>query len=601
MEISKDNINEWHDGILEIVSAIRGSGLVIYGVGEYGKLTYDIFRLWGLAPLCFADDTDVYHINSVSLHTDIPILPLDEAARLYPDAVFIRADNHQYTKIPGLNEIVDTKTENLIRLGVCGKYTRFQPLRYKFLVLYAEKMGVGNFDDIIKMLEEVCIKEDQFDRNKINSVVFHSFVNVSGSLMFAQLCDGHPQLLNLPLILETSDRFECILAQVYLFRLRNLKGIPLVIEIMAQLAFLVKDCEKIDWFLDAEGNSVTENIQLPSVSLFNALYAQIKINSNLSFGDIFKSIFCAYANASGRVYNPNIKYYIFYHLHIWGFRGLYWRKFFEEVYYIDTIREPVRSTFSYIKTIASLCNNGTQYTKKSVNNTVLSDSLYWLNRHHDGFYHFLRLCDLDECEEGYIDIPTGLSVESSLKEKIDYLIDSTLNLITNCNIYFIKFEDLKQKLEETMRSLCKTLNIAFDPIMLETTANGNKIYESTKYTSNDIRTSPIDQNDMASMQSCDYSQYMNEYDVERTKIIFKEVANDFGYGEYPVKSLSQLSDDEKLALLQTPYKLQIDLAPENENLTGVLNGNNISSACVVTSIVRQLREKGKNYLIYPQN
>lgn len=81
MIISKDNMSEWHDEILEVVSAIRKTGFEIYGICEYGKLTYDIFRLWDLTPLCFTDDSDVYHTNGVSFHTDIAILPLDEAAR----------------------------------------------------------------------------------------------------------------------------------------------------------------------------------------------------------------------------------------------------------------------------------------------------------------------------------------------------------------------------------------------------------------------------------------------------------------------------------------------------------------------------------------
>ena len=149
-------------------------------------------------------------------------------------------------------------------------------------------------------------------------------------------------------------------------------------------------------------------------------------------------------------------------------------------------------------------NSGNLYDKDGVNNAILYDSFYWLNKCNDGYYHYLRLCNLDICEKGYIDIPTCLSVNSTLEEKIDYMTKEMLRFIKDINIYFVKFEDLKLKLKETMQSLCNILNIEFDPILLETTANGIKIYESTSYTSNDIRTGPIDQKDMSSMQNVDY-------------------------------------------------------------------------------------------------
>lgn len=591
--------NDWHNGILEIVSAVKEAGFVIYGVGEYGELTYDIFRLWNLTPLCFADDSDIYHTNGAAFKTDIPIRSLDEAVNTYPNAVFIRADSNQYSSIQGLGDIVNSKTEKLIKLGVCGRYTRFQPLRYKFLVLYASEMGIESFNDIEGILECVYVRQNQFDRYKMNAVIFQSFVNVSGSLMFAQLCDGHPQFLSLPLILETTDRLEIGLASAFLYRLRNLSGLSLAIEIMAQIPFLIKGCEKIDWFLDIDGNEITENIQLSSVSLFNALYAQVRPNKKLSFGDIFKAIHCAYANASGKIYNSEVKYYIFYHLHAWGFRGLYWRDFFEKVYYLNTIREPLRSSLSLIRMIISNCRNGDVYEKNSVNNAVLYAGCYWLNKHSDGSYHYLQLCSFDNCEKGYIDMPTCLLIESTLEEKIDYLSHAILDSMGDSTIYFLKFEDLKLSLNKTMHSLCKLLDIEFDPILLETTANGIKIYESTNYISNDLRTRAIDQKDMISMQSVDYKKYMSEYDMERIKIIFKEIANYFFYGEYSVKSISDLTNDEKMQLFDTPYKLQIDCDLKNESLTRFINAYNMASAVVVKNVVKRLREQNKNYLIKP--
>lgn len=590
----------WHDGILEIVSAAKKSGFVIYGTGAYGKLTYDIFRLWDLTPLCFADDSALYHTQGLPFETGIPVLSLDEAAARYPDAVFIRADNSQYAKIQGLSGIVETKTKNLIKLGLCGKYSRFQPLRYKFLLLYAAAAGVDKFDDIVKTLDGVCIRADQFDWRKINSVIFQSFVNVSGSFMFAQLCDGHPQILSLPLIIEAADRLEIGLASAYLFRLRRLNGLSLAIELMAQIAFLIKDCESIDWFLDAEGNSATENIQLPSIILFKALYAQVNSRDRFSFGDLFKAVHCAYANASGKTYNQNLKYYIYYHVHAFGLRGLYWRELFDEVYCINTIREPVRSTFSFIRRVISNYNLGIQYNQDQVDDIVLySTPFYWLNKHNDGFYHFLRFCNLDTCEKGYTDTPTRLALESTLEEKIGFMADAALDLIENSNVYFVKFEDLKLRLEETMRAMCETLHIEFDPILLETTANGVKIYESTKYISNERRTAPVDQNDKTSLLSPDYMKYMSEYDIERTKIIFKEVAHYLCYGEYPVKSFSDLTDGEKVKLFNEPYKLQIDCDPQNNHLSEYAYAHDMASAAIFKNVIRQLREKGKNYLISP--
>lgn len=590
----------WHNGLIEIVTAARESGFVIYGTGEYGKLAYDIFSLWNVKPFCFADDSDIYKHECVTIINDIPVITLEEAVKNYPDAVFISADDHQYKKVEGLNDAVTFKNDNLTKLGVCGKYSRFQAVRYKFLVLYAREKNLKTFDEIVEQLQSIDLGEDAFEGEQIDSVIFQSFVNVSGSLMFAQLCDGHPQILSLPLILGDAERFEIGLVTAFQNRLCNLSGLELAIEIMAQIPFLVKGCQKIEWFLDAAGNSVSAGIQLSAVSLFNKLYLQIRNMVSMSFGDIFKAIHCAYANASGKQKKAGLKYYIFYHLHAWGFRALYWKDFFKEVYYLDTIREPVRSAFSLLKEQLPVIESGYRVGEEGIDNGILYDSMYWLMKQKDGFYHHIYLSNDRNCKGGCIDVPTNLRADASVDAKIDYLVDFTLDAARQAYIYFIRFEDLKLRLEETMRSVCELLQIGFDPVMLETTANGNKIFESTQYTSSAGSASSVDQKDMRSLQPVDYSKYMNEYDIERTRMMFKRIAKYFGYGEYPGKDVSELSDTERTELLTVPCRLQSDYCPDNKYLTPFLVAYNLASSAVVTALVEDLKKQGKEYLIKPK-
>src|SRR5579872_963266 len=106
-------IETYKDHHLKLVEDRAGSYLsrtapVIFGAGQNGRMLASIMRKAGIEPAAFADDTPGKQGTAVD---DIPIWPVEIAARQYPDAAFVVSIFHP-------NHEFGTFAARLRRLGV---------------------------------------------------------------------------------------------------------------------------------------------------------------------------------------------------------------------------------------------------------------------------------------------------------------------------------------------------------------------------------------------------------------------------------------------------------------------------------------------------
>lgn len=232
-----------------------------------------------------------------------------------------------------------------------------------------------------------------------------------------------------------------------------------------------------------------ERIYISPAKFISALAGILMGKGCVSFATLFKAIFSAYHNTIGKQYIPGQPYWIFFETHLTDcntteYDGLLSPGDFNQFEHWVIIREPVQHVFSNLQLL---------YQRLVLEKT----------------YCLFRLEGLYDCFSGSLGI--GLENHAANQGK---------------TVKVIRFEDAKRQTYETMRAVCKWMEIEFDECMLETTINGIVVYFPSAVTD---KKKTISARDTTAVDRRDFSAHLNSYDVFRLNFAFQNVKRAYGY------------------------------------------------------------------------
>lgn len=335
----------------------------------------------------------------------------------------------------------------------------------------------------------------------------------SGSFYLEQLLDSHPNILCIPYSTQVFGR-------VYKNRLKYLEGKELLIEMMAQmLGYMhsgyehmscIQDTKFGGFCLDQNGKFIFDVLVEPN-EFFHQLCAQfdgrkIKLDS---FAHMMKIFAAAYNNCVRCGKKTEEEYWLFYHMHKSNYdvRDTY-QEFkkdeFERIENLIIIREPVQQCYSYMLRMVIKRRMSIVLTKE------------------EDFIHTLQS-------------EMGLTLQRH--PGID-------------NVKAIRFEDLKYKSIDTMKALCKWMNIPYTESLLHTTLNGKEVYFPV-YTEDGVKY--ITGNDTSSVGKKDFSEALTLWDEVRLNIIYAKFKKAYGY-DCTVPDFTQFSGLFRKEMLEEDFK-----------------------------------------------
>ena len=215
------SVPRFYRSLFDIVDTARERGIVFYGAGFWGEITWRIFRLFSVKPLCFCDDDPDKRTQPHPL-TQAPVLDIDEAVRRYPNAVYLATVSNIGGKAAPryrMNMVLQER-------GVLSADSGFHASRYTFLL---EDHVYAQINAPIKRVEGV------FHKEHLDRILFLTHMGNSGILYLNQLLDNHPNLINLAMLGQMVD-----LATLFDNRLKYLSGRELAIEITSQMSPYLK-------------------------------------------------------------------------------------------------------------------------------------------------------------------------------------------------------------------------------------------------------------------------------------------------------------------------------------------------------------------------
>lgn len=510
MEIFTSNITTFYRSIYDIVAHAKERGMVFYGAGFWGRKACEIFALFQVCPTAFCDDDPRKQGTFFELDgRRIPIISLDEAAERFPGAVYIATVTSNRDVYPYRYEMNCRLQER----GLLSPDSGFHPVRYLFLL----EGGMAGMDSPLSFGENP-FKPEYLD----NMVVFNHMSN-SGSVFFGTLMDGHPNIINVPLLGDFVP-----LKEVYLKRLRYLEGKELVIETASQLhPFFATDfpdeiyfhqaARLVDSYYCDQDGKPENRIYVSPHKMVSALNRALMGQGKVSYAMWLKAIFVAYQNATGGQYTAGREYWMFFMRHEANYDlremdHLLQKGDFKRLEYWFIIREPIQHIFSWIK--------------RWVLDSAEDKKFAFIGRPKEYLDRFS--CDL------------GLMLETTAQNR-----DKTVRVI--------RFEDTKRKLRGTMQSVCQCLDIPFDECLLESTTNGIPVYFPGSYDGK--MTGAIGTNDMTAVNRRDYSALMSAYDVFRLELVCQNFKRTYGYG-CDVPDYHQFSQAFLEELYRDPFRFE---------------------------------------------
>ena len=405
----------------------------------------------------------------IAQKNDIPVLALRDAKNKYLEAVFIICTEDYMTAESVEQKTRDGMIDNLKKENAYSVESEIRLKHYVFLL------------DIKRSCKDIVLnkenKQDSFLWQDFRKIILFNNMSNSGSYYMEQLLDGHTDILFLPY----SGSFK----MVYDKRLASLQNEELIVEIMAQmLGYFHSRYESFDcvgqhryqkFILDEYGNCMNDILIDPEeymVCLLQQFGGEIKLKS---YGHLIKILFAAYNNALHRKKEEK-DYWIFYHMHTPNadaqkLMGDFEKDEFDRMESLMIIREPVQHLYSWIRRFVKIEKN-VRAVRKPMLEAILKS----------------ELGDMLEIKN----------------------IEST---------YAICFEDLKYRTADTMKSLCKWLDIPYQDQLLETTIQGKQVYfpantaEGIKY---------ITGNDTSTVRLTCFREVLSLWDETRLNIIYGE-------------------------------------------------------------------------------
>jgi len=519
MTIFTSNITTFYRSIYDIADHARERGLVFYGAGFWGRMACEIFALFNVCPTAFCDDNPEKQGTFFEFHgQNIPILSLDEAAKQMPNAVYIAT-------VTSSRDVHPYRYEMNCRLqerGLLSPDSGFHPVRYLFLL-------EGGME---AMNNPLPLAKDSFQPEHLSNMVVLNHMSDSGSVFFGTLMDGHPNVVNVPLLGDFVP-----LQELYLKRLQYLEGKELVVETASQLhpffstefpdeVYFHQTSRLVDSYYCDQNGVREERVYVSPNKLVSALNRALIDKGHVSYAMLLKSIFAAYQNAIGGQYVAGKDYWMFFMRHkanydLCEMDDLLAKGDFKRLEYWFIIREPVQHTYSWIK----------RWIFEAAENMKFS----FISRPQEYLDRFS--CDL------------GLMVEKNNKNR-----DKTVRVI--------RFEDTKLRLRDTMRAVCRCLQIPFDECLLEATANGVPVYFPRSY--NGKAANAISTNDRTAVDRRDYSSLMSTYDVFRLELVYQNFKRTYGYAS-DVPDYRQFSDAFLEELYREPFRFEETLDREGRD------------------------------------
>lgn len=468
--------------LYSIVDQVKSRGLVIYGAGFWGKLSWQIFTLFDVAPICFCDDDpDKQGTWLTQNRVKVQVLSLDEAAEKYPDAVYIAASSNDRTgeRVPP-REVMNTRLRERELISECSG---FHPIRYLFLL-----------DGGLEALKHPePSKAKAFQIESFKSMVVLNGMSNSGSAYFETLMDGHPNIVN---ILFLGALFP--LQEYYQKRLQYLEGEELVLELASQMSpyFIYHFSGEmyfspvIEKFVVNQDAQPEKRVYIEPARFVTALHDVLSCRGKVSFADLLKAVYAAYANSTGKVYDPGQTYWIFFDRHKTNYDlcemdELLTPDDFDRLEYWFVIREPIQHWFSLSTSLREIIP---RRERRACGRTCVG----------------LLSCDL------------GLMLEKTAANKGKI-------------VKVIRFEDAKKKMRETMQAVSKWMDIPFDEVMLDTTINGIVVYFPSRRRSAGDTKKTISSSDTTAVDRKDFSEYMTSYDIFRLNLAFQNFKRAYGY------------------------------------------------------------------------
>lgn len=492
MEFVHSGIPTFYRSIYSVMDHARERGLVFYGAGYWGEVACRIFSLFQVYPACFCDDDPAkqgtpFHFED----REIPIVSLDEAAERFPQAVYIA------TVTSGMDNARGPMNQRLRERGLLSTDSGFHPLRYLFLL-------EGGFEALD---HPAPMGSDAFTPECIENMVIFNHMSNSGSVLFGNLMDGHPNILNIGIFGNL-----VILKEAFINRLQYLEGTELVMETASQMTpyfytphFPEQIYEGVmrrfsaNYYCNERGEIENRIYVLPQkfVAALNAVFLD---RGRVSFSTLLKGIYAAYHNAIGKKYIADQPCWIFFMRHKSNYDmreldGLIGPDDFKRLEYWFIIREPIQHIFSLFK------RNWAETTMENLR--YMGRPAEYLER---------LMCDL-----------------GVMLEKRDYNRDRVVRVV--------RFEDVKAHTRETMQAACACLGLPYCDCMEETTANGITVYfPAVGDTVNSSGNSPqaaqgvIAANDMGPLNRRDFSSLLSSYDIFRLNLACQNFRRTYGYG-----------------------------------------------------------------------
>ena len=294
------SVPRFYRSLFDIVDTARERGIVFYGAGFWGEITWRIFRLFSVKPLCFCDDDPDKRTQPHPL-TQAPVLDIDEAVRRYPNAVYLATVSNIGGKAAPryrMNMVLQER-------GVLSADSGFHASRYTFLL---EDHAYAQLNAPIRREEGV------FHKEHLDRVFFLNHMGNSGISYLDQLIDSHPEILNIAMLGHKTD-----LPQLYESRLQYLAGRELAVEIASQMNPYLKCSlpEEVffssyrlaqQFYLDKEGRP-EQRLYIDGAAFLHFLLQELPEERTISFGELIRCIFAAYSNVIGKPFDPRKIYW----------------------------------------------------------------------------------------------------------------------------------------------------------------------------------------------------------------------------------------------------------------------------------------------------
>lgn len=498
------SISQFYRSLFAIVKAAKEQGLVFYGAGFWGEVTWRIFRLFSVEPLCFCDDDPKKQARPHPL-AQAPVLALEEAVRRYPGAVYLAT----VSNIGGRDAPRFEMNEALRAYGVLSAYSGFHASRYTFLLE----------ENVYSQLNAPIRHEDGiFHKEHLDRVIFLNHMGNSGILYLDQLMDNHPEILNIAMLGHKTD-----LPQLYNCRLQYLTGRELAVEVASQMNPYLKCSfpEEVffnsyrlarQFYLDQAGRP-EQRLYIDGAAFLHFLLQELPPDRTVSFAELVRCIFAAYSNVIGKPFDPSKAYWILYEMHqvnydVNALDRLLSCEDFADRRYLFIVREPVRHCYSWFRRFVTDANADMRS------------------------YHVRNsLTDLFSCD-------LGLMLERTEARAVK-------------QVRVVRFEDLKRRRRQTMQALCQWLGMEYNSCMQEATVNGIPIYFPASPEGSRV----YGTDSLSAVEQRDYSDLFSEFDVLRLNLLFQDCKRACGY-PVDVPNLDGFSAGFLGELLQIPFRFE---------------------------------------------